>query len=254
MVEMIDKKRLEQAMSINRIADGTWNHPLMDPPTFILGMYRGGTSLVTAAFALSGAWTGYLQPANKFNRKGYYENNHFNSVMHALLQLSGYNDSDDMPPESLPEYRKTDRLHHIVETLMLAQGYSGGPWVLKSPKLMFLWKYFEEIYPKSKWVIVRRNLDVVAESLERTPAITIPMRNHDLSLKNIRRIVGLYEDRLNSIKSQLPPGRCREINSEDVVNGDWDRLEDIVEWAGLNFDREAFEDFVEPSYFQKSAG
>lgn len=248
----VDHSLLLKSLVAGREVHSTAQNPLMAPPIIIAGMYRGGTSLTTAAFALSGAWTGHTMEGNQFNPKGYFENEGFKSIIHMMLQISGYNDSDDLPPENLPDLRPIDRLHHIIETMMLAEGYSGGPWVIKNPKVPFLWRYFDAIYPNAKWVIVRRNVDKVAESMGRVNVLSIPPKKKDLSVENLKDIARMYDMRLDSMRRKLKPEQYREINSEDVADEDFSKLRDVVEWAGLSFNEGAVSDFVEPSYFHKS--
>lgn len=248
----IDLSFLEEALLDHRNPHLTHQKPKMDPPIIIAGMYRGGTSLTTAAFALSGAWTGFTMEGNKFNPKGYFENEAFKSVIHLMLEISGYNDSDDLPPENLPALRPVSRLHHIIETLMLSEGYTGGPWVIKNPKVPFLWQYFDQIYPDAKWVIVRRNLDKVAESMGRVNVLSVPPISGSMSPERLRRVADIYNMRLDRIVRSLPKERYREINSEDVVLESFSTLRETVEWAGLEFNEQAVSDFIEPSYFHKS--
>lgn len=250
--ESINLDLLKQTIEQGREPHSTSQNPVMDPPIIIAGMYRGGTSLTTAAFALSGAWTGYTMPGNKFNPKGYFENEAFKSLIHLMIEISGYNDSDDLPPENLPALRPVSRLHHILETLMLAEGYNGGPWVIKNPKVPFFWQYFDQIFPKAKWILVRRNLDKVAESMGRVNVLSVPMKYGQLNQEDLRKVARGYDLRLDAVKRGIPSDRLRELNSEDVASEDFSKLRDIVEWAGLEFNEEAVSDFVEPSYFHKT--
>jgi len=227
----------------------TWEHSVMAPPVIIAGAYRGGTSLTTAAFALSGAWTGRTMPGNQFNPKGYFENESLKSVLHLMLSISGYNDSDDLPPENLPAFRGTDRLHHILETLMLAEGYAGGPWVIKNPKVPFFWRYFDMIYPQAKWVIVRRNPEAIVKSMTRVNVLTVPMKDMPPTREKLERVVNGYNFRLDAIKKAMPADRFRELHSEKIAARDFSDLREAVRWAGLAFDEKAVAEFVEPEYF-----
>jgi len=244
---------LEKAFAQDRNVQTTASNPLMQPPIIIAGMYRGGTSLATALFSLCGAWTGYTMEGNQFNPKGYFENESLKSVLHTMLHMSGYNDSDDLPPEDLLHARiGTERLHHMLEILLLAEGYKEGPWVMKNPKIPFFWRYFDAIYPDAKWVIVRRDKQSVIKSMQRVNVLTIPPRSLPLDDAKLGRIVDGYDMRLDSITRQIPGDRLREISSDDLVSGKLDDLQEIIEWAGLDYNQDKIDDFIEPKYFSSS--
>ena len=249
---MTDYALLEKALSDDRVIERSWQNPHMDSPIIIAGTYRGGTSMMTGLCAACGAWTGHTMPGNDFNPKGYFEHEGLKSVLHLMLQISGYNDSDDLPPESLIDTRDADRLHHVLETLMLAEGYQGGPWVMKNPKIPFFWRYFDRIYPDAKWIITRRDKASILKSMQRVNVLTLKPKAEPFTADILSRVIDGYMMRLDSIERQLPADRVRTLSSDDIVAGNMDTLKDVMEWAGLTYDDSAVKEFIEPAYFTQS--
>lgn len=56
-----------------------------------------------------------------------------------------------------------------VEMFLVRQGYQFGPWMIKEPRLLDIWRDVNREFPKAKWVLVRRNArDIVASCLKTT--------------------------------------------------------------------------------------
>lgn len=225
---------------------------VFEQPTIITGPYRGGTSLVAGIFNLCGAWIGPSMPANRFNPKGYFENEGLKSLLHFMLQMSGYNDSDNLPPDELIKTRSPDRFRHVFESAIAASGYMGGQWAIKNPKIAFFWHYFDDAYPDAKWVVVRRPSEQVVASISRVNPFTVSPVKLPMTRDRLNAIVKGYQERLDSLVRNLPPDRVREVDSKKIVEGDLEQLRDVIAWTGLQFDEAAVSGFIEPSHYHSA--
>ena len=138
-----------------------------EDPIIVVGNYRSGTSITAGVLHACGAWIGTATPANQHNPKGYFENEALKSLLHLMLMWSRYNDSDKLPPDDLRGFAMFDRFHYLLELAMRGDGYSGGVRVFKNTKIVLFWRYFHQVYPNAKWVIVRRDASKIVESLQR---------------------------------------------------------------------------------------
>lgn len=145
-------------------------------PIIVLGSPRSGTSLVASIFAAHGVWTGTSREPDEGN-PAYYENIHLRELRYQM----GHGDGIDK---------------ETVHDCMLADGYTGGPWLVKHSPLT--WRAWRQFSPT--WVLVRRNPNAIYQSRERCGQWKMTIGEHRVAvdtdiaiLESMKRWMGGYE-------------------------------------------------------------
>ena len=135
----------------------------------VLGMHRSGTSAITGALGLCGAWVGEegeLTGANVENPRGFWERRDTREICDRLLHASGADwwkvanfDLEAVPRAVLAEERK--KFAGVVTTLS-----ERGTWVLKEPRLCLLLPALRDYVADPVCIHIFRNPLEVARSLQ----------------------------------------------------------------------------------------
>lgn len=132
-------------------------------------MHRSGTSAITGALGLCGAWVGEeaeLTGANVENPRGFWERRDTREICDRLLQAAGADwwkvasfDLEAIPRAVLAEERK--KFARVVTTLA-----ERGTWVLKEPRLCLLLPALRDYVADPVCIHIFRNPLEVARSLQ----------------------------------------------------------------------------------------
>ncbi len=139
------------------------------PTLFVLGMHRSGTSALTGALRLSGAWVGEeteLTEANVENPLGFWERRDMRKLCDELLHSAGADwwkianfDAKAIPDKVLAKQRR--KFEKIVSRL---DKYDA--WVIKEPRLCLLLPALRYQVKKPVCLHIYRNPLEVARSLQ----------------------------------------------------------------------------------------
>jgi hypothetical protein len=222
----------------------------VNAPVFILGVPRSGTSLVTGLLALNGLWVGRTLAGDVSNPKGYFENIALrDGVNKELLSQLGY---DRFGVQSLPPAVGLPRapgLRKLVLSSIAAEGYDGSrPWGFKDPKLTLTWPIWHQEFPQARWIVVRRPTSSVVQSCLRAPF----MRRHSTDPKFWRRLVAEYDQRLD--RMQTAGLWLRRIRASEIIEGQLDRIAEIAQELGLNWNSDNAQDFVDRHHWRNAQG
>ena len=135
----------------------------------VLGMHRSGTSAITGALGLCGAWVGEeteLTGANAENPRGFWERRDMRQICDRLLQAAGADwwkvasfDPKAIPHAILAEERR--RFEKIIAALD-----EHGTWVVKEPRLCLLLPLLRDHIDNPVCIHISRNPLEVAQSLQ----------------------------------------------------------------------------------------
>jgi hypothetical protein len=145
----------------------------MSRPIVVLGMHRGGTSLIADLIRRWGAYAGHeskLLPADKNNQQGYWEYIPLISFNDNLLNSIG--STWLVPPGSEAEETLRARASEIVykhpaEQLVKEMQAGGEHWFWKDPRLTVLLPFWERIWDQAIYVVAVRHPLEVAMSLKK---------------------------------------------------------------------------------------
>lgn len=218
----------------------------LENPILITGCARSRTSLIAGIVNLSGAFGGFLAPANANNKKGMFENTTIrNALCKPFLQSIG---ADPMGQSPLPSMNKFVNLSYAfikswrarVIDVITAQGYDETtPWFYKGAKMCLMWPVWYSAFPDAQWIIVRRNDDDIADSCLRTPF----MRAYK-TREGWLEWVSEHKKRFDEMK--LNKLNIIEIWSDKIIHRDYEEVKNAVRTLGLYWDEERVNEFVSP--------
>lgn len=147
----------------------------------VLGFHRSGTSLTARALNLLGVDLGaeaeLLPPSETDNARGYWEPRWMNDLNDELLAALGVHWWDAFPAG--PGWEQAPQLDALREraAALLEQQLGGRPlrgW--KDPRMSLTLPFWRPLLEQPRYVVCVRNpVDAVA-SLQRRPALTLPVR------------------------------------------------------------------------------
>lgn len=218
-------------------------------PILITGCARSGTSMTAGIIDICGAYGGAVCGPTRYNRKGQFENN---IIRQSIVKpfLRDELGVDPMGQHPLPRIEAVrhyvnqagDRgiwLQTIIRKTFAEQGYTDGPWYYKGAKLCLIWPVWNEAFPESKWVIVRRDDSDIIKSCLRTGF----MRAFNTP-KGWQGWIDHHKERFTEMQERL---QVREVWPKTFVNGDLSEIKDTVEWLGLTWNEDKVQEFIEPA-------
>jgi hypothetical protein len=214
-------------------------------PILVTGIPRSGASIIAGVINLCGAFGGDMSL-----HPGSYENGAIQQFIETpYLESIG---ADPMGQHPLPSEINNTPLNwqKLVDTQLLAEGYTKGAWMYKSARAALLWKVWNNAYPNAKWVIVRRRTGDIVQSCLKTGymAAFISKDNRDAINVNTEEAGWLwwvheYEKRF--VEMITEGVNCKVVWPERMVNGDYRQMYEVLDWIGLPWKTQVLT-FVDP--------
>lgn len=182
-------------------------------PIVILACPRSGSSMVSGIFHYHGVWVGNCRRPDRFNEKGYFENQ---DVKNLLKKYCGVLVQKCEVAEESDEF--------LTEVEKLKPQF---PWLVKHSSMYWkVWRPWEPVY-----ICVRRSIEGSVKSNRKTGMV---------GQKNIRRIIERHHDEMD---------RSGGINvyTDQIIEGDDSSLRTAIEFCSLNYDPEITRKFVDPT-------
>jgi len=198
-------------------------------PILILGQPRSGTSMTAGIFAQHGVWTGTCREGNQFNEKGFFENLHIKKV---IIAMQGRVVHAGVLGQPMPGFRA------MVLAAIYEDGYRSGPWLWKGSALY--WPAFYEF--KAKIVVCRRPVGQIFDSCRSSEVIFGKELPDDLLRENI----AIHHKQMDYL---VDMGAC-EVDTWGVAQGDYDTIDNALEYCGIEFDHELTHAFVDSSLWK----
>ena len=135
----------------------------------VLGMHRSGTSAMTGALRLCGAWVGEeteLTAANRENPKGFWERRDVRAVCDRLLHSAGADwwNIASFELEAIPSSVLTEEQAKFAKIASSLDEH--GTWALKEPRLCLLLPFLRDSLTRPICIHIFRNPLEVARSLQ----------------------------------------------------------------------------------------
>ena len=223
-----------------------------DSITIVTGAPRSLTSATSQQIVSAGTFFGDTKPGNLANPDGYFEQAVFETAFFAYMLRIGSTSRGifPLPPEDVFSHPVIPDLKNQFETLMLRDGYTGGPVGFKNVRMAFIWKRVDEAFGgKVKWVFVRRDRRGTIGSMSKTG-----MGGHSQSQSAKHYLLDFYDRRAAEMKEHLGD-RYREIETENIFNstldddgGDLTPLKEMIEWLGLTWDEKKSRSLIHPEW------
>ena len=205
-------------------------------PIIVTGPPRSGTSLTSGILHECGAWVGDCFPGTSSNPKGFFENKVIREqIIKPMLSQRGIDPLGQFPLDG--EYKPAPELRRRVFSAIDAQGYIGGPWLMKGIKVALMWREWAEAFPDARWIIVRRDIESAAESCRRAPFMT-----HYSGLDEWSRYILAYICKAG----EIPGGRL--VFTPDVAGGRFDAIKAAAADCGLKWNSKAEQFFDDKAW------
>ena len=203
-------------------------------PILITGAARSGAGMIAGVIHKCGAFGGIMT-----NKRGLYENDCIReSIVKEYLKQDGSDPNGqrilpDTTAMLIPRYWKKK-----VEEVMLAEGYKSGPWMYKDARIALMWPIWFYAFPNAKWLIVRRRTGDIIQSCLKTNYMDA-YETEDGWLEWVHH----YEQRFVEMMNEGV--NVKVIWPERMVNGDYQQLQETLNWLGLPWKSEIF-NFIDP--------
>lgn len=185
-------------------------------PVVVMSIPRSGSSMTAGCLALHGFWLGRCFDADQWNAKGYFENAGVNTLHY---KYGG-------PAVSTGRHVRPDpRFAEEVRELMRAEGYWGGPWLVKHSAIY--WRHYIPFNPV--WVCVYRDMEACWRSQQRSMkrVSVYALWRHFEELDELCRLGG------------------HRVDAERLWDGDFSQLAPPLEAVGKTLDEYKCRAFID---------
>jgi hypothetical protein len=202
-------------------------------PLFITGTARSGTSMTAGVMKTLGLTFGQTVPGGISNPKGFFEHEGVRDhvLKPALVKAGGARSGQGTWPD--PGKVDPDALRRGVHR------HLKGANCYKDAKICLIWDSWARAFPHSGYVIVRRDLDDLAQSCLHTKF----MRLHRTA-DGWKQWAQVFIDRCEELKQRVDFIEVWPDGTSDV-------FKPLAEFAGLEWNQEAVDEFVDPTLWNR---
>ena len=233
----------------------TVRHQLVRQPSrstlFVLGMHRSGTSALTGALKLFGAWVGEeseLTEANIENPKGFWERRDMRQVCDSLLHSAGtaWWNIAQFNPQAIPADILKGQRQSFKRIISALDAHD--TWVIKEPRLCLLLPVLSDCLENPVCVLIYRNPLEVARSLQTRNGFSIASGLALWEAYNIHAI---------NVANHVPVTTvCYEslmLRPVEVLYSLVDELENLGITCPIRPTRSAIKEFIDPALYRNKA-
>jgi len=228
----------------------------MKPPILITGCARSGTSMVAGIINMCGAFAGETSGPNRSNAKGMYENARIrNTIVKPYYQSLGVDRLGQYPLPNIENMVIPTNWKSRVERVFEEEGYHRGEWMYKGAKMCQHWPVWDYSFPDAKWIIVRRKTSDIINSCIRTGFMRAFSRTANQKAVGVNNEhdgwlwwVHQHEDRFREMfKAEM---NCMIIWPDRMVDGNFEQIEEMIEWLGLEWKEDQVREFISPKLWK----
>ena len=221
------------------------------PALLVLGMHRSGTSAITGALGISGAWVGEeteLTSPNSENPQGFWERRDVRQLCDELLHAAGADwwkiaefDSQAIALDALAKQRR--EFKKIVASLA-----EYDTWAVKEPRLCLLLPVLQDYIHNPVCIHIYRNPVEVARSLQVRDGFSI---SAGLALWEAYNLHALNASR--KLPRILVDHQSLMLSPVETLSGLVDKLDEFGLDHPINPDTKVVERFIDPRLYRQQA-
>lgn len=206
------------------------------PPIFITGIPRSGTTMIARVINACGVFAG----GGVTQKNSMFENVNINKmVVRPYMERMGTDPLGQFPLPNLNDLSIPLTWRNAVEGILTeVEGYIRGPWMYKDTKMSLIWPVWNNAFPNAKWIIVRRRTGDIVQSCLKTgymKAYETESGWLEWIHEYEKRFVGMIEAGVN----------CKILWPERMMTGDLAQLNEVINWLGITWRKEALS-FIDP--------
>ena len=192
-------------------------------PIFVTGIERSGSSIVAKIIAACGVFIGDVTPMQENTAIKILIDNYYKYQLH--IPINGQNPLPNT--RCLPEFLN---LEVSIYTLLRDQGYNElQSCLLKGFRFAQTWPIWDKTYPNAKWIIVRRRTGDIIQSCLKTGFMN--------AYSDQIGWLGWIHEHEKLFVEMIEKGlNCKIVWPERMVNGDFQQMQETIEWLGLQWD------------------
>jgi len=216
-----------------------------DIPIFITGAERSGSSIIAKILALSGTFIG--------ETSSMYENKKIKELIIDYYKFIGIDPVGQYPlPPEVNDKPFPIVLKEKIYSILKNEGYNlNKPWLYKSSKICQTWRMWNLHYPEAKWVIVRRKPSDIVYSCCKTTymyAFSDTRRQKEVGANNEKEAWLWWVKQHEKMFQKMSEANLnyKVIWPEDLVDGNYESVKEILDWVGLPFDEDQIRKEIDP--------
>lgn len=186
--------------------------------------------MVAGIFALHGFWVGSYVHGTTANPKGHFENLPLKKIFKARYL--------NVPLQTGLLAAADATLKAEISTAIIKDGYTGGLWIFKCT--VMYWPAFQVMQPH--YVCVFRNDQSIFASNRATR-----MFGQFLSDTELRDNIKRQNKELHTL---VKLGDAHPVYTDELIEGNYSSIEYALTERGVAFNREAVEEFIEPTLWR----
>ena len=216
---------------------------------FVLGMHRSGTSAMTGALNICGAWVGNeaeLTQASVENPNGFWERRDIREICDKLLQSAGADwwKIAGFDPKAIPRTILTEQRRKFQKIILTLDEYE--TWVIKEPRLCLLLPVLRQYVRNPVCIYMYRNPLEVARSLQ--------VRN-GFSISSGLALWQVYNFHALKASEGLPrifvSFEALMIHPIETLKEIAEKLEELVGSHTVKPERKLIEQFIDPNLYRQ---
>jgi len=204
---------------------------------FVIGPGRCLTSAVTGLFNQMGVWVGTArQHGASYNPKGFFENVYFKRLVQSVYKQRGMICVTRFGwPTPKHDYNNPLFKQQLFQSIA-RDGYKRGPVALKNVQVAAILDILKQHFPNAYYLHVVRDHDEIVTSF---------LKKYEVNkMKVSKDLISEWVENANRVCAQEA---THSVKAADVVNGDTQVLETIVDNVGLTWDQQKADEFIDQS-------
>ena len=210
-------------------------------PIIVTGLPRSRTSMTMQMLELSGLFLGDAIFGTPANPQGQRENRHIiDKIQKPHFRKFKFDAMGQKPLPPVKWYEPDKNRKQKTLDIMISQGLKENViWGFKDSKASLDWRCWAKAFPKAHWIVTERKDEDVIKSCLRTSF----MRRYQ-DAKGWQYWINEHKVRFEDMFNNLD--RIYKLNTDDVVNFNFNVLEKIIKDIGLNWDYDKIKKQVKP--------
>jgi hypothetical protein len=207
-------------------------------PMLIASAPRSGSSMTAGIIAKTGVHCGWTKPGDEWNAKGYFEHVPIDTAQILYLRSCDHkHEGKRFQPldldEPYPDFRD------FIQDCIKSEYPESNGWMFKSTKTAICRNIWVNHFPEAKWVICRRDRELILDSMMRAPFMDAYSERDEWD-----QMLNRYEYYFRDIID-----RCTafEFDVDAAVNGSVEEVRSLFSFLNISYSPARAHSFIDRS-------